>query len=121
MLIAIIRSLRTIFFCITKITILRNTLCSWVTNTDITRSQEILLRMLCKFTKACFPLAIFFARIDFFRRCACAFCTNRVRRGEQKPSKTLTAAKKRVRTSSTFSRRKKAQPIRFQKKAFNSP
>ena len=71
--------------------------------------------------KACFPLAIFFARIDFFRRCACAFCTNRVRRGEQKPSKTLTAAKKRVRTSSTFSRRKKAQPIRFQKKAFNSP
>ena len=50
MLIVIIRSLRTIVFCIIKITILRNTLCSYVTNTDTTRSQEILLRMLCKLT-----------------------------------------------------------------------
>ena len=47
MFIVIIRNLRTIVFCIIKITILRNTLCSWVT----TRSQEILLRMLCRFTK----------------------------------------------------------------------
>ena len=51
MLIVIIRNQRTIVFYIVKITILRNTLCSWVTNTDIMSSQEILLRMLCKFTK----------------------------------------------------------------------
>ena len=51
MLIVIIRNLLTIVFYIIKITILRNTLCSWVTNTDITRSQEIIFRILCKFTK----------------------------------------------------------------------
>ena len=49
--IVIIRNLRTTVFCIIKIIILRKTLCSWVTNMDITRSQEIPLRMLCKFTK----------------------------------------------------------------------
>ena len=42
MLIVIIRNQRTIVFYIVKITILRNTLCSWVTNTDIMRSQEVL-------------------------------------------------------------------------------
>ena len=89
--------------------------------TNLKMHIELVVYIMVTLCKARFPLAIFFARIDFFRRCACAFFTNRVRRGEQKPSKTLTAAKKRVRTSSTFSRRKKAQPIRFQKKAFNSP